>query len=382
MVSPVRRGPEVQDIFRIFKDRILESLTLSKVQYKAFNSITACRTVKLGGHGDTCPECGYTKISYNSCRNRSCPKCGALARDRWLERRLSSILDVQHLHVVFTVPQQLYAIGLANGPAFHGLMFSAASETVLEACRTRGFIPGFSAVLHTWSQTMAYHPHIHMPVTAGGLSLDGQGWRSAGRKQDGTFYLAPVRVLSRLFRGKLVSAIRAAHKEGKISFDSRQLSSILDEVMRIEWVVYAKEPFKGAQMVYRYLGRYTHRTAISNSRIKEVDEAEGTVVFSYRDYADESKEKLMKLDAVEFARRFMLHVPETGFTRIRHYGLYGSASVKRRKTAAEKTATIFRKPEKLTVREFILKVYDYDIEVCPHCGFHLHTRPVPRSNSP
>lgn len=378
---PAEGKAELQDVFVLAAERFLKTHSPSVAEYKAMDAIMTCRTVKQGGHVDHCDQCGYEKPSYNSCRNRHCPKCGGLAKERWLSLRLSTVLDVQHLHMVFTVPSELNAVAIANKSAFYSLMFRCVADTIRVVCGEQGFSPGFSAVLHTWGSNLEFHPHLHVPITAGGISTDGGKWVSAKKTRhgkslaSGKYYIAPVRKLSRLFRGKLVSAIRQTHTRGDIRFDDARLSGILDAAMAKEWVVYAKEPFKGARMVYRYLGRYTHRTAISNDRILHAD---GTsTVFIWRDYRD-GKVKTMSLDSCEFIRRFLQHVLETGFTRIRHYGIYSSAAKAGREKARLLTGTRSVPYEKETAAEIMLRVCRVDITRCPVCGGLLSSSPLGR----
>lgn len=372
---------ELQDVFVLFADRIKEELKLSRVQWKAFNAISSCRTASLGGHSTKCPHCGKEHISYNSCRNRNCPKCGGVSKYVWLQHRLETVLDVQHLHLVFTTPHLLNAIAITNGRVFYDALFKAVKDTILEVCERRGFIPGFSAVLHTWGQNLSLHPHIHVPITSGGISLDETKWIDAKRNKDGTFYLAPIKVLSSVFRGKFVSSLRAAFSAGILEFDKKELSRLLNKAMSLDWVVYAKEPFKGAKMVYKYLGRYTHRTAITNERILSIDLENETVTFAYRDYADCRKEKTMTLDSLEFVRRFFLHILPSRFTRIRHYGFYSSAAGKKRRKAALFTHTKLKERKKYSTVECLLALYGLDITKCSFCGSTLVTFLIPKARS-
>ena len=364
------RGTGLKEIFqKAYTLGIFSVLSshLSKAQKKVFEAIRQCRTINMGGHVDKCIICNHTHISYNSCRDRHCPLCGGLSKERWLSRMLGMVLDVQHLHMVFTVPQELNRIALANKPLFYNLLFKASRDAVMEYCTSRDFTPGFTSVLHSWGQNLSFHPHIHLVITAGGLSSNGKWVRRMDKK--GRAYLAPVRVLSRLFRGKLVSMLRAAHSEGRLVFDAKAFSSILSDAMEKEWCVYSKEPFHGSQCVYKYLGRYTHRTAISNSRILSLTEE--SVSFKWRDYSDGNKEKVMVLSIEEFIRRFLMHVLENGFTRIRHYGLYAQAAKKKRLKAAELTGTELNEITEESTAELIMRICGIDIYTCPVCGAPL-----------
>lgn len=367
---------EVQDILAHSLDSYRLENPLDKDQYKAANAILRCRTAVLGGHSDSC-TCGYTRISYNSCRNRSCPKCGSLKREAWIEGRLCSILDVRHFHAVFTVPSSFNALALANKNVFYDLLFKASTETVKALAADKkhlGALPGMTAVLHTWGKTLVFHPHIHMIVTGGGDS--DMGWREGGKK----FFL-PVRAMSRKFRGLFVSLLRKAYKMGGIAFGEDEFDTLLDTVMGKEWVVYCKKPFKGSEGVYRYLGSYTHRTAITNSRLVEVT-AERTT-FTYKDYKDKGTQKLMTLENKEFIRRFLLHVPPCGFTRIRHYGIYASANKKTKLSRCMvMTKTKSRVPRKETLEETVLRLYKVNLSVCPECGGLLSKSLLPPGRPP
>lgn len=372
----IRPPFEVQDILAHSLDSYRLENPLDKDQYKAANAILSCRTAVLGGHSDSC-TCGYTRISYNSCRNRSCPKCGSLKREAWIEGRLCSILDVRHFHAVFTVPSSFNALALANKNVFYDLLFKASTETVKALAADKkhlGALPGMTAVLHTWGKTLVFHPHIHMIVTGGGDS--DMGWREGGKK----FFL-PVRAMSRKFRGLFVSLLRKAYKMGGIAFGEDEFDTLLDTVMGKEWVVYCKKPFKGSEGVYRYLGSYTHRTAITNSRLVEVT-AERTT-FTYKDYKDKGAQKLMTLENKEFIRRFLLHVPPCGFTRIRHYGIYASANKKTKLSRCMvMTKTKSRVPRKETLEETVLRLYKVNLSVCPECGGLLSKSLLPPGRPP
>lgn len=317
---------ELADVFRSLDPDSLEEsgLVLSAAQRRVLRDITQCRTAALGGHLEQCDHCGHQQIAYNSCRNRHCPKCQAAARAKWLDDRAAELLPVEYYHVVFTLPDQLSLLALQNKRAVYGLLFKAASETLLEIAadpKHLGARIGFLAVLHTWGQTLQHHPHLHCVVPGGGLSPDHSKW-IACRKG---FFL-PVKVLSRLFRCKFVCGLRQMFGDGRLRCAGQlshlvqkvRFERLLDELSRIEWVVYAKPPFGSPEQVLKYLARYTHRVAISNHRLLELKD--GRVTFSYKDYAAGNITKTMILDAVEFTRRFLLHVLPSGFVRIRHYG--------------------------------------------------------------
>jgi hypothetical protein len=274
-----------------------------------------CRTAALGGHISACDACGHQDIAYNSCRNRHCPKCGALDQARWIERQERAVLPVEYHHVVFTVPDVLGPLFRADRRRAYRLLFAAAAETLTEVAanpRHLGAQIGFTAILHTWTQQLRYHPHIHCIVPAGGLAPTGR-WRN-GRKG---FFL-PVAVLAKVFRGKLLRQLEWAFG------DDLNAREALHQAARKRWVVHSKPPVAGAEQVMRYLGRYTRRTAISNARI--LDFADGQVTFAYRDRAEGNRKKTMTLPAHEFLRRILLHVLPTGFVRIRHYGFLANAN--------------------------------------------------------
>ena len=317
---------ELADIFRGLGPAFLEreGRSLSSEQKRVFRDITLCRTAELGGHVEECDACGHRRISYNSCRNRHCPKCQAAARAEWLEERAAELLPVEYFHVVFTLPQQVGPLALQNKRVIYSLLFRAASETLLQIAadsKHLGAEIGFLAVLHTWGQNLAHHPHIHCVIPGGGLSADNSRWVSS---REGFFL--PVRVLSRLFRGKFIAYLRESFAHDKLSFhgDLKFLSEAdhfacwLSQLGKQEWVVYAKRPFGGPEQVLKYLARYTHRVAISNQRLEAFKD--GQVTFRWKDYAHGNVQKEMTLSAVEFTRRFLLHVLPRGFVRIRYYG--------------------------------------------------------------
>ena len=287
-------------------------------------AIETCRTVVLGGHVDACEACGLVQVSYNSCRNRHCPKCQSVARTKWLEARLDELLPVEYFHVVFTLPREVAKIGLQNKRRIYNLLFQAAAETLRTIAadpKHLGAEIGFLAVLHTWGQTLTAHPHLHCIIPGGGFDRSSQRWVSC---RPGFFL--PVRVLSRLFRRLFLQALRKAYDSGELSLhgrlaelqDPERFQQRLESLRRQEWVVYAKPPFGGPEKVIEYLGRYTHRVAISNHRI--VDVADGEVTFRWRDYRHGNRSRTMTLDAHEFIRRFLLHVLPDRFVRIRHFG--------------------------------------------------------------
>ncbi|KTE03763.1 transposase [Sphingopyxis sp. H038] len=329
----MRASLEVADIFRAAGPtyRAAQAGHLSLHQLKVMSAIEHCRTAALGGHIEACADCGHWRIAYNSCRNRHCPRCQGAAARSWLEAREADLLPVGYFHVVFTLPAEVAAIAFHNKAMVYDLLFKAAADTMLTIAadpRHLGARIGITAVLHTWGSALTHHPHIHMIVPGGGISRDGTRWISARAA-----FLLPVRVLGALFRRLFLTRLRALHDAGKLAFfgslaplaERHAFLRHLSPVRKKRWVVYAKPPFAGPEAVLAYLARYTHRVAISHSRLLRFDE-EG-VTFRYKDYrkAGPGRQQVMTLAADEFIRRFLLHALPRGFHRIRHYGLLASA---------------------------------------------------------
>ncbi len=317
---------EVADVFREYGQtyRHTYGSSMSLEQPRVMRAIELCRTDALGGHVDRCDQCGHQVISYNSCRNRHCPKCQNLDKALWPEARRAEVLPVEYYHVGFTLPRQLASLALQNNKVVYDILFRAASQTLLRIGADRkhlGAQLGFMAVLHTWGQTLMHHPHLHCVVPGGGLALDAERWIPCNKG----FFL-PVRVLSRLFRRLFLENMEKAFKTGALQFHGvlaglskrDAFQQLLHNCRQTEWVVYAKPPFADADAVLDYLARYTHRIAISNHRL--ISMQNGNVTFSYRDYKARGMNRTMTLDAHEFIRRFLLHVLPNGFQRIRHYG--------------------------------------------------------------
>jgi Putative transposase/Transposase zinc-binding domain len=322
--------PEVADVFRTYEREFFAQWghVLSPRQRKAFEAIRDCRTAALGGHREyveQCDECGHCVISYNSCRDRHCPKCQASSRAKWLAARQTELLPVPYFHVVFTLPQQIGGLALQNAREIYNILFRAASETLLTIAadpKHLGAAVGFLSVLHTWGQNLHVHPHLHCVVPGGGIGSDGASW--AGCRKP-SFFL-PVQVLSSRFRNLFLTYLRKAFRDGKLRFHGEMaglakpaaFEALCRRAKRIKWVVFVKPPFGGPEQVLKYLARYTHRVAISNSRILSMED--GRVTFLWKDYAGGNTTKTMTLDGVEFIRRFLLHILPAGFVRIRQFG--------------------------------------------------------------
>jgi hypothetical protein len=328
----VRPGLDVADIFRAHGPayRLAHAGRLSLDQLKVMSAIEACRTAALGGHVERCEDCDHLQIAYNSCRNRHCPKCQGAAAQRWLEARQAELLPLAYYHVVFTLPAQIGDIAFHNKAAVYDILFKAASETLLTIAADPAHLGariGLTAVLHTWGSALTHHPHVHCIVPGGGLSPDGERWVSCRPR----FFL-PVRVLSRLFRRLFLNKLEAAHAAGRLVFfgdlaplaEPTAFAAHLRPPRRAEWVVYAKRPLAGPEQVLAYLARYTHRVAISASRLVAMDDT--SVSFRWKDYRQDgpARRKLMTLAPGEFIRRFLLHILPGGFHRIRHYGLFAN----------------------------------------------------------
>jgi hypothetical protein len=368
---------EVAHIFRLYGEKYRQQHRLSRQQLRAMRAIEICRTAALGGHVDVCEQCGARTISYNSCRNRHCPKCQSLDKERWLEQRRDELLPVSYFHVVFTVPHELNPLALANPKWFYGLLFASASQTLLEIAadpKHLGARIGVLAVLHTWSQTLELHPHLHCIVPGGGLSLDGQRWVPTRRPD----YFLPVQVLAALFRGKFLAGVKAAQQAGQLILpeslqDPASFQALLDRLYGKAWVVYSKPPFGSPQQVLAYLARYTHRVAISNSRLVRL--AGEQVTFTYKDSSQGRRMREMTLPAMEFIRRFLLHVLPESFVRIRYFGLLANRHRKgnlarcRELLAGQSVAEVeipSAAPEDWQAR--MIRLTGRDPMVCPVCG--------------
>ena len=366
-------GVEVADIFRQHGPDYMESHKLPRNQLRAMRAVEICRTKELGGHVDECDSCGHLEISYNSCRNRHCPKCQTWKKEKWIQDRAADLLPIQYFHVVFTIPAELNPLVQRNQKVMYNILFRSVSETLIELGndpKRLGARIGFISILHTWGQNLMDHPHVHCVVTGGGLSPEEDKWISCRKG-----FFIPVRVMSELFKGKFLNYLKVAYD--KLAFpgiighleNPQTFESFRRQFYHKKWVVYSKPPFNGAPGVLQYLGRYTHRIAISNERILKLED--GKVFFRWRDYADGDKTKLMALAASEFIRRFLLHVLPDRFVKIRHFGLLSN---KRRKYSIGLCRLLLDLGEsemkarpKETWQEWLLRVMGIDVSVCPVC---------------
>ena len=362
---------ELADIFRLHGDAYLETHRLIPEQHKVFNAIRNCRTSVLGGHVDVCDHCGATHCAYNSCRNRHCPKCESFKAAKWLMAKQAELLPVRYFHVVFTLPHELNHLVLYNKRLLYNALFSSAWDTLntlgKDPKRLHGQM-GMLSILHTWGQNLSQHNHVHCIVPGGALQANGT-WKAS------TNYLFPVKVLSRLFRGIFVSTLQNLYQQQQLKLPdkltethhSHHFDELLNVIMSKEWVVYAKPPFNTPDDVLNYLGRYTHKMAISNYRILSCDAQ--SVTFTWRDYADGNKVKIMQLAPAEFIRRFLSHLVPTGFRRIRSFGFMANACKADKIEKIQKK--LKHKPEKLEekhdLKTWMLKTTGKDISLCPIC---------------
>jgi len=369
-------GLEVADIFRQHGPAYRESHRLPRNPLRVMRAIEVCRTAALGGHQDQCDHCGHREISYNSCRNRHCPQCQTLRKEKWIEARREDLLPIPYFHGVFTLPAELNQLVSTNQRVLYDLLFRSASETLSELANEPqhlGAKIGVIGILHTWGQNLLDHPHIHCVVTGGGLSSDGSRWVSCRKG----FFL-PVRVLSALFRGKFLDRLKKCFTSGDLLFPGRinylQEPKTFESFRRLlyhkKWVVYCKPPFDGAQGVLQYLGRYTHRIAISNNRILAIQD--GQVSFLWRDYADGNRLKTLTLKADEFIRRFLLHVLPDRFVKIRHFGLLANRNCQDnialcRKIIGDGKTVTKENVRQETWQEPLLRICGIDVTTCPVC---------------
>jgi hypothetical protein len=352
--------PELADIFRGHGESYRRAHCLPASHKKVMRAVEVCRTQELGGHLKQCDTCGFEHPTYNSCRNRHCPKCQSLAKAKWLKRQTSELLPVGYFHLVFTLPHELNGLILAHKKILLAILFKAVSETLLEFGQRRfGATVGITAVLHTWDQTLKDHFHLHCLVPAGALSFDGSRWISARKN-----FLFPVTALSQVFRGKFLGLLQQACDKGKIPAADNEIEAS----RRKSWVVYAKKPFGSPHTVLDYLGRYTHRVALSNDRI--LNAQNGQVILSYRDRKDGDRKKALTLDAQEFIRRFLLHVLPDGFMRVRHFGFLANRAKKHALPQCRKLLGLNPAlPEipKRSAHDLLRELTGIDLSRCPSC---------------
>jgi len=370
---------EVADIFRRFGAafRQAHAGSLGRGQLRAMSAIECCRTAALGGHVEQCDACGHRRITYNSCRHRACPKCQSLARAQWLQEREAELLEVEYFHVVFTVPEPIAAIALQNRQLVYDLLFHASAETLRTIAadpQHLGAEIGFLSILHTWGQNLLHHPHVHCVVPGGGIAPSGERWIGC---RPGFFL--PVRVLSRLFRRLFLQQLHEAFHAGQLRLrgqleplrESGAFRAYLAPAAQAEWVVYAKPPFGGPRQVLNYLGRYTHRVAISNNRLLAMDG--NRVTFTWKDYKHEAARRTMTLDADEFIRRFLLHVLPNGLQRIRHYGFLANRHRQTKLALCRRLLGAAAPPPpefatKQDYRDLYLALTGKSLRDCPLCG--------------
>jgi predicted Zn-ribbon and HTH transcriptional regulator len=370
------RSPELADIFRGYGHQYRDKNVLTAQQYKVMKRIEICRTAALGGHVEACDQCGYTRNAYNSCRDRHCPKCQTLVKEKWLNNRKAELLPCPYFHNVFTLPHELNSLIMVNKRIMLALLFTAVKETLQVFARDpqwriEGQL-GFISVLHTWNQKLMDHFHLHCIIPAGALSFDRKRWIDASRK-----YLFGVQSLAKEFQKRYLNKLEKAYRKNTLSFngraagykDEKQFLQLLSVLWDKQWISYAKQPFGGPEQVLEYLGRYTHRVAITNNRIIAIEN--GSIRFRYRDRSDGDKEKELTVSAHEFIRRFLLHVLPRGFTKIRYYGFLAHAN---KKTCIELIRTLIDATtayvQKLveSVQEMMLRLTGVDIGCCPQCG--------------
>lgn len=376
---------EVADIFRAYGELYRTAYDPPLLHLKVLSAIARCRTEAMGGHVEECDTCGYRHPFYNSCRNRNCPQCGALARARWLAARVAELLPVRYFHVVMTLPDELNPLALVNPKVIYQILFRAGSETLMALGKDQkhlGAEIGLLAVLHTWGQNLLEHPHLHCIVTGGGLSEDNQQWmlpkKALKKKGKRKKFFIHVNVISELFKKKFLAYLQEAYDGGELKFAGKTAAlespdafkKLKAELYAKKWVTYCKAPFGGPEQVLKYLARYTHRVAISNRRLLKVED--GKVYFKWRDYRD-GKDKVMSLAVLEFIRRFLLHVLPKRFYKIRYYGLLSSRHRQTKLVRCQEILGVARQPEAAPAlpkswEDFVFELTGKDPHLCPKCG--------------
>ena len=359
---------KIQEILNKGLDEYLEKHKVVGYKQKVIKAIKDCKTEKLGAHKYVCDECGHEEIAYNTCRNRHCPNCQFGKKLKWIEARKSEVLNVKYYHVVFTIPSEIYTVVLQNQEKMYKILFKASAETLQELAGDEKYLGaeiGFFSILHTWGQNLMYHPHIHCVVTGGGLT-EAEKWKE--KEED---FFIPVKVMSRKFRGKFLSYMKKEklkyYGENEYLDNPENYDNLIQSMYNKEWVVYCKEPFNNAESVIQYLGRYTHRVAISNERIIEVEDDK--VTFKWRDYKDNNKMKEMTITIEEFIRRFLIHILPPKFMKIRYYGILGNRNKKKKllKCKILTRTKVEENNKKLPILELLKKTLGKDFNLCPHC---------------
>lgn len=367
-------SPDLGDVFALFGSRYRHEHKLPTQQLKTMFAIQHCRSAVLGGHIDSCDHCGNKRIFYNSCRNRHCPKCQGMKQVKWVDKLSSTLLPVSYFHIVFTIPSELNRLVLVNQKCLFDILFKAASESLLMLAKNKKYLnaqSGLVAVLHTWGQNLMDHPHLHTIVPSGGWCETANCWKSSSKK-----FFIPVKVISAVFKGKFLSLLKDAYHQNHLKFEGQiktlQLKSnfkkLLDILYSKDWVVYAKKPFKNSAHIINYLGRYTHRIAISNNRIIGIENE--NVIFKWKDYREKGRKKLMKLPASEFIRRFLLHVLPKGFCKIRYFGIFASRNRKNTLMKCKKILAYGTKKSKFTGlswKDALRLITGIDVSKCPVC---------------
>ena len=363
---------KIQEILNKGLDEYLEKHKVVGYKQKVIKAIKDCKTEKLGAHKYVCDECGHEEIAYNTCRNRHrnrhCPNCQFGKKLKWIEARKSEVLNIKYYHIVFTIPSEIYTVVLQNQEKMYKILFKASAETLQELAGDEKYLGaeiGFFSILHTWGQNLMYHPHIHCVVTGGGLT-ETEKWKE--KEED---FFIPVKVMSRKFRGKFLSYMKKEklkyYGENKYLENPENYDNLIQSMHNKEWVVYCKEPFKNAESVIQYLGRYTHRVAISNERIVKVED--NKVTFKWRDYKDNNKMKEMTITIEEFIRRFLIHILPPKFMKIRYYGILGNRNKKKKllKCKILTRTKIKEDNKKLPILELLKKTLGKDFNLCPNC---------------
>ncbi len=381
--KPASHKVELADVFYLFGDKYRKKYKLPLQQRKVMFAIEACRTARLGGHIDVCDSCEHRRISYNSCRNRHCPKCQNLNKEKWVDKLASSLLPVKYFHIVFTIPSELNRLCLVNQKILYDILFHSASETILSLAKDKkhlGALSGLVAVLHTWGQNLMDHPHLHTLVPAGGWcdvnAKLGQATNYGYWKNCKKNFFVHVKVISKMFRGKFLAALKNAFLNGELKFEGEikplaqigNFNSLLSLMYKKDWVVYSKDSMKNSASIIKYLGNYSHRIAITNHRIKSISNE--TIFFEWKDYKDGGKRKLMNLNHTEFIRRFLLHVLPPRYCKIRYYGMF---SARNRKTILQQCKRVMAKKAgksmflELPWYEVLKITTGVDLLKCSHC---------------